>query len=113
MKRLAAYSFFALLSACAYGPPPSQIAPGSEVGGVGNVRYDHKRLNANTHQLTVHVSPGMLETESSMAARQTTYANEFAARTCPGRFDFIADPNRELQVNTLTQRTKIYTFRCS
>jgi hypothetical protein len=89
------------------------VAPGSEVGGVGNIRYDHKQLNANTHMLTVHVSPGMLETEGSMSQRMIAYANQFAAQACPRSFNFILDPNPDLRVSALTQRTKVYTFRCT
>jgi hypothetical protein len=63
--------------------------------------------------LTVHVSPGMLETETSMSHRMIAYANKFAAGTCARGFAFIADPNPDMRVNALTERTKVYTFRCS
>jgi hypothetical protein len=60
---------------------------------------------------TVHVSPGILETEGSMSQRMIAFTNEFAAKTCPKGFNFIADPSPDLRVNALTQRDKIYTFR--
>src|SRR5882724_5024698 len=69
------------LGGCGYGAS-TQVAPGSQVGGVGNIQYDHKQLNSNTHMTTVHVSPGMLETEVSMSQRMIAFTNEFAAQTC-------------------------------
>lgn len=112
--RIFAIGFFCLfLGACAYGGGSSQVAAGSQVGGVGNIQYDHKLLNANTHMVTVHVAPGILETEGSMSQRMIVFANEFAGQTCPKGFNFIADPSPDLRVNALTQRTKVYTFRCS
>lgn len=112
-KRCAA--MLALLGnvACAYTPAPTQVAPGSEVGGTGNIRFDHRSLNANTHSLTVHISPGILETEGSMSQRMLDFANQFAAKTCVKRFDFITDPNPDFRASELTQRTKVYIFRCS
>src|SRR5262245_2752260 len=35
------------------------------------------------------VAPGLLETETSMSQRMLVFANEFAAKTCPRRFDFV------------------------
>ncbi len=70
MRNLAAMLLCGLVAACAYGSGPTQVVPGSEVGGVGNIRYDHKQINTNTHMLTVNVSPGMLETEGSMSQRK-------------------------------------------
>ncbi len=101
-----------LLSACAYGSP-SSVAPGSQVGGTGDIRFSHKPLNASTHLLTVDVAPGLLETEASMSQRMLEFANEFAAKTCLKRYDFVADPNPDIRVSNLTQRHKVYTFRCS
>lgn len=100
------------LAGCAYGPPSGQTAPGSEVGGTGDIKYSHETLGNNTHLVTVHVAPGMLETESSMSQRMFVFANKFAAQTCPRRFEFIADPNRENRIDELTIRTKPYVFRC-
>jgi hypothetical protein len=63
--------------------------------------------------VTVFVSPGLLETESSMSQRMLGFANEFAAKTCPRRFDFVHDPNPDIRLDGLTERNKTYTFRCS
>jgi hypothetical protein len=112
MRIFAAVFLCLFLGGCGYGTGSTQVAPGSQVGGVGNIQYDHKQLNANTHMATVHVSGGILETEGSMSQRMIAFTNEFAAQTCPKGFDFIADPNPDLRVNALTQRTKVYTFRC-
>jgi hypothetical protein len=101
-----------LIASCSY-TGPSQVASGSDVGGTGNVQYDHKRLNATTHLLTVHVSPGLLESEGSMAARMEGFASQFAARTCPTRFDFVTNPTTERNSDGIVERTKVYTFRCS
>ncbi|MCP1829750.1 hypothetical protein ACVIHH_005631 [Bradyrhizobium sp. USDA 4518] len=48
-----------------------------------------------------------------MSQRMIVFANEFAGQTCPRGFNFIADPNPDVRVNQLTQRTKVYTFRCT
>jgi hypothetical protein len=113
MRIFAVICLCPFLAACGYGARTTQIAPGSEVGGVGNIRYDLKQLNANTQMLTVHASPGLLETEGSISQRQISFANEFAAKTCPKGFNFITDPNADLRVNEITPRTKVYTFRCT
>jgi hypothetical protein len=113
MRIVMVVPFCLVLGACGYGAGSSQVAPGSQVGGVGNISYDHKPLTANTHMVTVHVAPGLLETEGSMSQRMIVFANEFAAKTCPTGFSFIADPSPDLRVNQLTQRTKVYTFRCT
>ena len=97
---------------CAYGAPPGSTAPGSEVGSTGDIKYSHETLGNNTHLVTVRVAPGLLETEDSMSQRMFVFANKFAAQTCPQRFEFIADPNRERRTDELTVRVKPYVFRC-
>jgi hypothetical protein len=74
MKTGAICAAMYLLTACAYSPLASQVAEGPRVGGVGSISYSHKQLNANTHMLTVHVAPGLLETETSMSQRMLVYA---------------------------------------
>jgi hypothetical protein len=78
---LCALSSCILLTGYTYGTGPTQVAPDSEVGGIGNIRYDHKQFDPNTHMLKVHVSPGVLETETSMSHRMIAYANN-ALRAC-------------------------------
>ena len=102
----------AVLSGCSYGPT-TQAAPGSQVGSTGNVQYSHKVLSPNNHMVTVQIAPGLAETEASMAQRMTAFASEFAAKTCPARFDFLTDPSPQRSETGIVERTKVYTFRCS
>jgi hypothetical protein len=113
MKSYLALGIAVVLGGCAYGTPAGQIAPGSEVGGTGDIKYSQENLGNGTHLVTVRVAPGMLETEDSMSQRMFVFENKFAAQTCRGRFEFIADPNRERRIDELTVRVKPYVFRCT
>ncbi len=112
MKFLIIIGIGLLVGSCAYGAAGGQTAPGSQVGATGDIKYSHENLGSGTHLVTVRVSPGLLETEDSMSQRMFVFANKFAAQTCPRRFEFIADPNRERRVDELTVRVKPYVFRC-
>ncbi len=102
-----------LVAACSYTPPPSASAPGSEVGATGDLQYSHEPLGAGKHILTVTASPGLMETESSIAQRIYIYANKFAAKTCPTVFEFVHDPNFDQSIaGGFMKRTKSYVFIC-
>ncbi len=102
-----------LLAGCAYNAGNSQVAPGSEVGGVGNIQYEHRDLGGNMHVVIVTVRPGLAETETSMSQRNQTFGTTFAAQTCPMGFEFVSPPEADrLAQDGLAQRTKTYTFRC-
>jgi hypothetical protein len=101
------------LSGCTYGGNTLQVAPGSEVGGTGDIRYTHEVAGNGTNMLTVYVAPGLMETEVSMATRMSAFANKFAAQTCPRAFSFVSDPNPDRRVTEFTTRQKLYVFRCT
>ena len=100
------------LSGCTYPHAPEEIAKGSEVGITGKIRFEHKPLGGNSHLLTLQAGPGILETDQSIGQRMLVFANEFAARTCSGKFDFLNDPNPEYD-NQYVRRQKVYSFRCA
>jgi len=101
------------LSSCSYTQPPVVVDARSAVGGTGDIGYLHEALGANKHLLTVTASPGLGETESSIAQRILIAANRFAARTCANGFDFVNDPNMDQSVaGGFMKRTKTYTFVC-
>lgn len=85
---------------------------GSEVGTTGKVRFEYKALGGGSHLLTVQAAPGIFETEESMGNRMLVFANEFAAQTCTGKYNFLGDPNPEFD-NRSVRRQKVYTFRCA
>ena len=85
----AAVLLAAFLYGCSYTQAPGALEPGSQVGGTGDVGYTHEPLGANKHLLTVTAAPGLMETEGSIAQRIHIFANKFAAKTCPGVFEFV------------------------
>jgi hypothetical protein len=103
-----------LLSACNYSASPTMDAPGSSVGGTGNIRFTHEVLNAKTHLLIVSAAPGLAETEGSIAQRISIFANRFAATTCNGGFDFSKGADTDAPIAAkFMERSKSYTFVCT
>lgn len=101
------------LAACSYTAPPRSVETGSEVGGTGDVGFTHELLGASKHLITVTAAPGFMETEGSIAQRIHIFANKFAAKTCPGSFEFIHDPNFDQGIAAgFMKRTKTYVFIC-
>lgn len=101
------------LQGCSYTRQPGAIETGSEVGGTGDVAFTHEPLGANKHLITVTAAPGIMETEGSIAQRIHIFANKFAAKTCPGAFEFVHDPNFDQTIaGGFMKRTKTYVFIC-
>jgi hypothetical protein len=110
MIALAAQS---ILSGCSYTRAPTAVEAGSQVGGTGDVGYEHEPLGANKHLLTVTAAPGLMETEGSIAQRIHVFANRFAAKTCPTTYEFVHDPNFDQKIaGGFMKRTKTYVFMC-
>lgn len=102
-----------LLSGCSYNSPASQVAPGSQVGGTGDITYEHRPLSGGTHMVIVTVRPGLAETETSMSQRSLAFGTTFASQTCPKGFDFVNNPDPDRPVEAgFAQRQRTYTFRC-
>jgi len=106
--------FIILVStACSYSGSTPSYSQGSDVGGTGNVKYNHEALGGNKQLLTISASPGLLETEGSIAQRIHIFANKFAARKCPDLFEFVHDPNFDQTIAAgFMKRTKTYVFMC-
>jgi hypothetical protein len=61
--------------------------------------------------VTASVSPGLMETETSMSQRLVIFSSQFAAQTCPKGYDFVNNPATDQPVpGGLAQRTKTYRF---
>jgi hypothetical protein len=107
--------FFIILvsTACSYSGSTSSYSQGSDVGGTGNVKYNHEILGGNKHLLTISASPGLLETEGSIVQRIHIFANKFATKKCPNLFGFVHDPNFDQTIAAgFMKRTKTYVFMC-
>lgn len=111
MRTLAIGSLTIALGACAYS-----TAPGSSerVGGTGGVTFQHEEVARGRHLLVVNASPGVGETESSIAQRILVGANRFAGEQCPGGFSFVDDPNAHQPTSGgFMRRSRTYTFTCT
>ena len=101
------------IAGCSYTGSPSNYSEGSDVGGTGDIKYDHEALGGGKHFLTVTAAPGIMETEGSIAQRIHIFANKYAARTCPKSFEFVHDPNFDQSLAAgFMKRTKSYVFQC-
>jgi hypothetical protein len=102
------------LISCSYTPAPTSDVKGSTVGGTGGMGFTHEPIGPNKHIVTITASPGLMETEGSISQRIHIYANKFAAKTCPGAFKFIHDPNFDQSIaKGFMKRTKSYVFLCA
>ena len=84
LRNFAFIAVFFLQVGCSYTGSPSNYSEGSDVGGTGDIKYDHDALGGGKHFLTVTAAPDIMETEGSIAQRIHIFANKYAARTCPG-----------------------------
>jgi hypothetical protein len=112
MKKSGYFSIATIfLSACNYSGQSQQIAAGSEASGTGSIRFSEEIAGA-VRLLNLSVSPGLLETEGSMAQRMFSFATKHAATACGGELNFIQDPNPEVRISNFTERSKAYAYRC-
>lgn len=113
-KAACCLAFAFALSGCNYAGSGSTEAAGSAVGGTGNIKFTHEKLSSKNHMLVVSAAPGLGETDGSIAQRISSFANRFAAKTCPAKFDFSkgADPEGAISARFM-ERSKTYTFSCN
>lgn len=98
------------LGGCAYSTTPGTP---SRVGGTGGVTFQHEEVARGRHFLVVNASPGIGETESSIAQRILVAANRFAGGQCPNGFSFVDDPNSHQPTSGgFMRRSRTYTFTC-
>ena len=110
MRSLAFGALVAALGGCAYS-----TAPGADtgVGGTGGLTFQHEQVARGRHLLVVNASPGLGETESSIAQRILVGANRFAGEQCPEGFSFVDDPNaQQPTAGGFMRRSRTYTFTC-
>lgn len=110
MRKLAVAAVASALGGCAYSTGP---ASDGRVGGTGGVTFQHEEVARGRHLLVVNASPGVGETESSIAQRILVAANRFAGERCPEGFSFVDDPNSHQPTSGgFMRRSRTYTFTC-
>ena len=98
---------------CSYTPAPTNFVEGSNVGGSGGLKYSLDNIATNKYLLSITASPGLMETEGSIAQRIHIFANKVSAKTCPDEFKFLHDPNFDQEIASgFMKRTKTYVFKC-
>jgi hypothetical protein len=102
-----------ILAGCAYTGAPTSISPDSQVGGTGDMGYTHEDLGGRKHLITITAKPGIMETEGSVSQRIHVFSIKFAAKTCPGAFDFVNDQNlTQESAGGFMTRARSYVFTC-
>jgi hypothetical protein len=105
--------FAIILQGCSYTRVAEIEEQRATAGGTGVIRYSHDILGPNKHLLTITATPGVMETEGSIAQRIHIFAHTFASRTCIKYFEFIHDPNFDQSIaGGFMKRTKSYVFTC-
>jgi hypothetical protein len=100
----------AALTGCAYSSNPGVEGA---VGGTGGISVRHEEVASGRHLLIVNASPGIAETESSIAQRLLISANRFAGEICPQGYTFLDDPNAtQPTAGGFMLRSRTYTFTC-
>jgi S1-C subfamily serine protease len=95
-----------LVHACAYSTNKTT----ETVGVTGGLDYSHNLLSDTRHSLEVAVSPGLLETDSSIKDRLDSFAWGFAERTCKeGDFSIF---DKTAVIASFMKRKKRYLVAC-
>lgn len=83
------------------------------VGVTGNVTAQHEALGNGKHMLVVTAAPALAETDGSIEQRIFIHAQREAARICPGRFEFVNNPNGTAPLAAgFMKRFRSYVFAC-
>lgn len=83
------------------------------VDGTGNVTAQHEALGNGKHMLVVTAAPALAETDGSIEQRIFIHAQREASRTCPGRFEFVDNPNGTAPLAAgFMKRSRSYIFAC-
>ena len=84
------------------------------VGITGSVAAEHEDLGSRKHMLIVTAAPALAETEGSIEQRIFIRAQREAARICPGKFEFVANPNGVAPLAAgFMKRSRTYVFSCT
>ncbi len=115
MRRMKSYlcilASFLALSGCSHAELANNS--GSPVGITGTVSAQHESLGNSKHMLIVTASPALAETEGSIEQRIFIHAQREAARICPGRFEFVHNPNGTAPLAAgFMKRSRSYVFAC-
>src|SRR5947208_29523 len=87
------------------GPPYPQIPTLA-----GGIRYTHELLNRNTHLLRLSAEYLPFDSEDSGLRRMSAFAQDFASKTCPGRYEL--DQRRTPPVAVRHPLGQNFVFRC-
>lgn len=85
----------------------------NSVGVTGNVTAQHEALGNGKHMLVVAAAPALAETDGSIEQRIFIHAQREASRICPGRFEFVNNPNGTAPLAAgFMKRSRSYIFAC-
>lgn len=111
-------SYFALLASvlalCGCSHTELSNNGSTTVGVTGTVAAQHESLGNGKHMLVVTASPALAETDGSIEQRILIHAQREAARICPGRFEFVHNPNGTAPLAAgFMKRSRSYVFACT
>jgi hypothetical protein len=95
-----------LLAAC---------SAGLTTGGINQaVQFEHTHtvLPSGKHRLTVTPNTGAVQNDSLAVQLAQTYANDFAARTCPKGYDYYAEETATTKRSRKASFQQTYIFEC-
>jgi hypothetical protein len=104
-------AFISLFGGCSHSTLTGDTG---SVGITGGVAAEHEVLGNGKHMLVVTASPALAETEGSIEQRIFIHAQHEAARICPGKFEFVTNPNGVAPLAAgFMKRSRSYVFSCA
>lgn len=116
MRRMKSYLNILISAIALSGCSHAELANNGStpVGVTGTVSAQHEALGDDKHMLVVTASPALAETEGSLEQRIFIHAQREAARICPGKFEFVHNPNGTAPLAAgFMKRSRSYVFACT
>jgi len=88
-----------LCTSIAFAPQPQTSRQ------AGDIWYTHETLDHGRHLLRLSTTDVLLDADQFRRQRLAAFAQDFANRTCPGRFAFV-------EANRLTSYAGQFVFQC-
>ncbi|MGF6115904.1 hypothetical protein ABIE30_002977 [Janthinobacterium lividum] len=104
------FALFSVFSGCSHTTLTENTG---SVGITGSIEAEHEVLGSGKHILVVTAAPALAETEGSIEQRIFIRAQREAARICPGKFEFVTNPNGVAPLAAgFMKRSRSYVFSC-
>lgn len=116
MKRMKSYLGILISVLALSGCSHAELAHngGTPVGVTGTISAQHESLCNGKHMLVVTAAPALAETEGSIEQRIFIHAQREAALICPGKFEFVLNPNGAAPLAAgFMKRSRSYVFACA